>query len=61
MNGNDGVYKTVKQLLGKDGMLFDELGEVVETTGYCEGKEQESKEEAQVALTIWLWLSIAFD
>ena len=46
---NDGVDETVEVAGGGDGVLFDELGEVVEAGGEGEGQEDEAEGEAQVA------------
>ena len=37
LEGYHGVYEAREELLGEDGVLFDELGEVVESGGCCWG------------------------
>ena len=54
-----GVYHAAEGFAREDGVLFDELGEVVEARGDGEGEEEEAEEEAGVALeklisNIWL-------
>lgn len=45
-----GVDHAAEGFAGEDGVLFDELGEVVEPGGDGEGEEEEAEEEAGVAL-----------
>ena len=50
LGGDDGVDHAAEGFARKHGVLFDELGEVVEAGGYGEGEEEEAEEEAGVAL-----------
>ena len=59
LGGYDGVDHAAEGFAREYGVLFDELGEVVEAGGDGEGEEEEAEEEAGVALeklisNIWL-------
>lgn len=43
---DDGVNHAGEDLLGEDGVLFDDFGEVVEAAGDGEGEEEEAEGEA---------------
>lgn len=43
---DDGVDESAKETSGEDGVLLDELGQIVESRGYGEGEKTETKEEA---------------
>ena len=49
MDGYDGVYQAVEAAGRGDGVLFDELGEVVQARGEREREEDEAEEKAEVA------------
>lgn len=50
LRGDYDVDEAAESFAGEDGVLFDELGEVVEARGDGEGEEEEAEEEASVAL-----------
>ena len=54
MRRDDGVDHAAEGFAREDGVLFDELGEVVEARGDGEGEEEEAEEEAGVALVVLL-------
>lgn len=49
LGDNDGVDQPRQEALGEDGVLLDELGQVVEARGDGQGKEAEADESPGVA------------
>ena len=52
LDADDGIDHAGERLFGEDGVFFDEFGEVVEARGDGQCEEEESEEEAQVALVL---------